>query len=252
VFRRIHHLGLVLVWESFAPFLYYFQAAKDSPTVLYLEAIELISLYISSRAGRPLTRLRKLLFRLRFKMPHHARRHMCLSTKEHENQVLDVSKHYFGCLRDSERHHFYNRLPERSQRRIRREARRIAQLRTKLECQSESKAGVLLKGFKEAISDWRGVHRWTSVEGKSTFRLPNDLDNSADSEIKASMIFFKDSRPYDIPGVENTFPNQKIPIKKLLADEPDANPLMRPCDDSMIRYFHLPANNMIWVEVSLC
>jgi hypothetical protein len=184
-------------------------------------------------------------------MPHHARPQMCLSTKEHENRVLDVSKHYFGCLGDTDRQHFYARLPEKSQRRIRRKAHRIAQLRANLECQPETKVGAILKSFKEAISYWRGVHGWASVEDKSTLQLPNNLDSSADGEIKASMIFFKDSRPYNIPGVENTFPNQKIPIKRLLADEPDSNPLMKRCDDNMIRYFHLPANNMIWVEVSL-
>lgn len=185
-------------------------------------------------------------------MPNHGRPQMCLSTEEHDNRVLDVSKHYFGCLRVSAREHFYNKLPEKSQRRICREARRIVQLRTKLERQPKTKSGALLKGFKESISDWRGVNGWVSIEENSTPRLPNDPESSANSEIEASMIFFKNSRPYDIPGVENTFPNQKIPIKKLLADEPDANPLMKSCDDNMIRYFHLPANNMIWVEVSMC
>jgi hypothetical protein len=185
-------------------------------------------------------------------MPNHAYPQMCLSTEEHENRVLDVSRHYFGCLRVSARQHFYNRLPEKSQRRICRKARRIARLRTELECQPKTNAGALLKDFKESISDWRGVNGWVSVEKNGTPILPNDPDSSADSEIKASMIFFKNSRPYDIPGVDNKFPNQKISIKKLLADEPYANPLMQPCDDNMIRYFHLPANNMIWVEVSLC
>jgi hypothetical protein len=202
--------------------------------------------------GPTLHTLSQTTTKFTFKMPHHARPQMCLSTKEHENRVLDISKHYFGCLGDIERQHFYNRLPEKSQKRIRQKAHRIAQLRRKLECQPETNAGALLKTFKEAISYWRGVNGWPSVEDRTAPRFPNDLDNSADSEIKASMIFFKDSRPYNIPGVENTFPNQKIPIKRLLADEPDANPLMKPCDDNMIRYFHLPANNMIWVEVSLC
>lgn len=177
---------------------------------------------------------------------------MCLSTEEHENRVLDVSKHYFGCLRVSARQKFYNILPEKSQRRICREARRIAQLRTELECVPETKSGALLKVFKESISEWRGINGWASVEENSTPRTPIYSNSSADSEIKASTIFFKNSRPYDIPGIDNTFPNQKIPIKKLLADNWDANPLMKPCDDNMIRYFHLPANNMIWVEVSLC
>jgi len=184
-------------------------------------------------------------------MPNHALPQMCLSTEEHENRVLDVPLHYFGCLRVSARQHFYNRLPEKSQRRIRREARRIRRLRKELECQPETTAGALLKRFKENLSDWRGVNGWASIEEDSTPRLPDYLENSVDSEIKASMIFFKNSRPYDIPGLDNTFPNQKIPVKNLLADDLDANPLMQPCDDNMIRYFHLPANNMIWVEVSL-
>jgi hypothetical protein len=184
-------------------------------------------------------------------MPSHSRPQMCLSTEGHENRVLDVSRHYFGCLRVSARQHFYNKLPEKSKRRIRREAHRITQLRTELECLPKTKAGALLTGFKESISEWRGINGWASVEESSTLRLPNYPESSADNEIKASMIFFKNSRPYDIPGVDNTFPNQKIPIKKLLADDRDANPLMKPCDDNMIRYFHLPANNMIWVEVSL-
>jgi hypothetical protein len=185
-------------------------------------------------------------------MSKKTRPQMCLSTEEHDNRILDVSRHYFGCLRVSARQHFYNTLSEKSQRRVCREARRIAQLRTELECLPETKAGALLKGFKESISDWRGINGLASIGENTTTRLPNYPDSSADSEIKASMIFFKNSRPYDIPGVDNTFPNQKISVKKLLADEPDANPLMKPCDDNMIRYFHLPANNMIWVEVSSC
>jgi len=76
------------------------------------------------------------------------------------------------------------------------------------------------------------------------------MDDSVDWDVKAAMIYFKDSRPYDVPDVDNCFPNQKISIKDLLADNEESNPLMQPCEDDMIRYFHLPANNMIWVEVS--
>jgi hypothetical protein len=101
------------------------------------------------------------------------------------------------------------------------------------------------------MKDWRGVNGWMSWEANGTVPLPNDHGVDAEDEINAPMIFFKNSRPYDIPGIENSFPNQKIPIKMLLAEEPDANPLMQPCEDNVVRYFHLPANNMIWVEVSL-
>jgi hypothetical protein len=151
----------------------------------------------------------------------------------------------------SARDRFFDALPEKYQQRIRREERRIEQLRAKLECQPDTKAGAMLREFQESMDDWRRLHPWMPVEPKQTPRTPLNLDESIDSEIKAPMIFFKDSRPYDIPGVENAFPNQKIPLNKLLADDKYSNPLMQPCDDNMVRYFHLPANNMTWVEVSL-
>jgi hypothetical protein len=175
---------------------------------------------------------------------------VCLSTEAHDNHVVDITRHFFGCLRVSVRDKFFNTLPEKYQQRIRREENRIEQLRAKIESQPGTKAGAILREFQECIDDWRGLHPWMRVEPKQTPRTPFSLDESIDSEIKAPMIFFKDSRPYDIPGVENTFPNQKIHLSKLLADDKYANPLMQPCDDNMIRYFHLPANNMTWVEVS--
>lgn len=49
------------------------------------------------------------------------------------------------------------------------------------------------------------------------------------------------------PKVTGVFPNQKIEVKYLLADTED-NPLKEPCLPNRIRYFHLPANNMAWVE----
>jgi len=80
-----------------------------------------------------------------------------------------------------------------------------------------------------------------------------DLDSNPDLGygIKASMIFFKDSKPYKHPLSEDEFPDQKIPLRDLVYEKDDTkNPLMQPCDKDMIRYFHLPANNMEWVEVS--
>jgi hypothetical protein len=176
--------------------------------------------------------------------------HTCLSTDRHDKRVLDVTLHYFGCLKGSERQRFYDGLPEKSRRRIRREEQRINQVRSRLEFQPRTKAGAILKEFKECMNEWRSVNGRVSFDAKQKLIPPYDLDNGVDAEIKASIIFFKNSRPYDIPSVENTFPNQKIAIKDLLADEEDKNPLMQPVHDNMIRYFHLPANNMIWVEVS--
>jgi hypothetical protein len=183
-------------------------------------------------------------------MPNYSLPHTCLSTDKHDKRVLDVTLHYFGCLKVSERQRFYNGLPEKSRRRIRREEQRIDQVRSRLEFRPETKTGAILKEFKESMNEWRSVNGRVSSDARQKLIPPHDLDDGVNTEIKAPIIFFKNSRPYDIPGVENTFPNQKIAIKELLADDEDTNPLMQPCDDNMIRYFHLPANNMIWVEVS--
>jgi hypothetical protein len=182
-------------------------------------------------------------------MRSHPLPHTCLSTEKHDKRVVDVILHYFGCLRTSERKGFYDELPEKSRQRIDREWLRIGRIRSRLEFEPDSTTGAILKTFKERMNDWRSVNGRRLVDARQKLLPPHDLDDGVDADIKAPMIFFKDSRPYNIPGVENTFPNQKISIKELLADKEDTNPLMQPCDDNMIRYFHLPANNMIWVEV---
>jgi len=65
------------------------------------------------------------------------------------------------------------------------------------------------------------------------------------------MIYFKNSRPYTVPGFENEFPNQKVSVKELLADDKGKNPLMRGVGEDEVRYFYFPANNMVWIEVCI-
>lgn len=184
-------------------------------------------------------------------MSTHSRPQKCLSNEEHENRVRDVKLHYFGCLKVSQRPQFYNRLPEESRRRLHDEENRIEKLRGTLERQPETKAGALLKVFTDSMNDWREVKRQEPFQERRQPDRPHYENNNIDCEIKASMIFFKNSRPYDIPGFQGTFPNQKTPISNMLAEDQDLNPLMQPCEENMVRYFHLPANNMIWVEVRL-
>jgi hypothetical protein len=43
----------------------------------------------------------------------------------------------------------------------------------------------------------------------------------------------------------------RVPIHKLLHDD-ENNPLLRELQEGKIRHVHLPANNMKWVEVSIC
>jgi hypothetical protein len=73
--------------------------------------------------------------------------------------------------------------------------------------------------------------------------------NDVGMEIEAKVLLFKKSQPYSDPNLEATFPNQSIPASKLLDIDNDGNPLFSKCPSDVIRYFHLPANNMIWVEV---
>lgn len=44
------------------------------------------------------------------------------------------------------------------------------------------------------------------------------------------------------------FPHQRIPVKELFSQ--DHTPLKRQSNSECIRYFHIPTNNMNWVEVS--
>jgi hypothetical protein len=184
-----------------------------------------------------------------FELATHALPQTCLSTEKHDDRVLDVTLHYFGCLKASEHEVYFTSLPQKSKRRIVEEKLRIRRLRTHFEARPKTENGVALKKFENSLSDWRKLNLRRDPEPERSQRLEDPSDRSVDYDIKASMIYFKNSRPFDVPGVDNNFPNQKISVKDLLCDEED-NPLMQSCDDDMIRYFHFPANNMIWVEVS--
>lgn len=70
-------------------------------------------------------------------------------------------------------------------------------------------------------------------------------------DLNANIIYFKNKEPYDHPNFigSGSFPNQKVPLELLLKDDKARNPLMWDCEEDMIRYFHVPANNMAWIEV---
>ena len=77
--------------------------------------------------------------------------------------------------------------------------------------------------------------------------------------IRASAMYFKLSgstwKGYDYPGSQSMhigkFPRQKISVHDLL-ERTENNPLSEPCPKGHIRWFHFPANNMCWIEVSSC
>jgi len=174
----------------------------------------------------------------------------CLSTEKHDDRVLDVTLHYFGCLKASEHQNYFATLSQKSQKRIEDEKLRIHQRRSYFEARPSTKAGSTLKNFKATLSEWRRLNHKHDTEHTRPWTIHNQMVDHVERDVKASVIYFKDSKPYDVPELENVLPNQKVSVADLLSEDEDSNPLIHPCGDGIIRYFHLPANNMHWVEVA--
>ncbi|RYO82235.1 hypothetical protein DL766_003209 [Monosporascus sp. MC13-8B] len=77
------------------------------------------------------------------------------------------------------------------------------------------------------------------------------VDEDVDSCIRAPVMFIRDGRPITMPGVDGTFPSQKVSLQTLPTKDKDTNPLMWDLGDDTIRYVHLPVNNMAWVEEAI-
>ncbi len=67
--------------------------------------------------------------------------------------------------------------------------------------------------------------------------------------LQAGAVYFKGGKPYSHPKLSGSFPDQTTPVVDLLARDSDRSMLMEQCDEGMLRWFHIPANNMTWVEV---
>lgn len=99
-----------------------------------------------------------------------------------------------------------------------------------------------------------GAHTHGSANGNANGHANGKSKNSAkdsDSHYKglhAGAVFFKDGFPHSHSKLEGTFPHQNMPLVDLLSKDKDRNVLMEECDEGIIRWFHIPANNMAWVE----
>ena len=211
----------------------------------------------------------------------------CLSTVPHgppsHEDVRDILLHYFGCLRGDgkldenkflpperklkesegkvlrrvyQRQAFFDSLPLHKQQRIEEEERRIRDLRAVFENDDENKG--LVKRFQNSLNAWLRRPTATTERG----RLPDEklLSKKNGFGLSAYMMLFEDKGGDTTSGYtgvkdeafHENFPNQKIPLKDLLYNvDVNTNPLMKPCKDGMIRYFHLPGNNMECVEVNI-
>ncbi|KAI1390408.1 uncharacterized protein F4822DRAFT_401845 [Hypoxylon trugodes] len=176
-------------------------------------------------------------------------RHTCLCPDPHDNNLADEYLHYSGCLRVTEREHYLDTLPAHSQQYILGEIGRTEKLRAKLHTHPGSNNAHRLRRF---IGEYRKYKkrnpfptRESGVDGST-----GSQNLSADSLAQAPVIFFKDGKSCSIPGRDNHFPRQKFPVEELLTENAATNPLMQH-DEEAIRYFHLPANNMGWVEEAI-
>jgi hypothetical protein len=180
----------------------------------------------------------------------------CLSADprhQQDREVRDVLLHYFGCLKRANRKAFYDSLDANQKLRIREEHRRIREHRTLFESRDDGLVRLLTNG----LSLLRQSARYKNLPhpGPDEDKMESDPEATKPSPtnrygLNANMILFEDSKKYTDKDYPEEFPNQKIPIDELLYRKDRArNPLMKECPPNMIRYFHLPANNMSWVEV---
>ncbi|KAL2168027.1 hypothetical protein VTG60DRAFT_503 [Thermothelomyces hinnuleus] len=170
----------------------------------------------------------------------------------------DAVIHYNGCLPETERQQFRDSLDPENQQRIGRADAKIADLRSRLETVDHaSTAGSRLRDFKRAMAEWRAATGRSHVpaalspgysQSQTSRNAALGASRGVDGYIKASVMYFKDGQPYDLPGLPKSFPKQKVPVADLLSEDAAKNPIMQPVEDGILRYFHLAANNLTWIE----
>lgn len=103
----------------------------------------------------------------------------------------------------------------------------------------------------------QAVSKWPQeVEAVSQVPLnPEEVAEMEDPEygLFARVMYFKQGEggyTHQTKTMDGKFPDQKIQLK-LFLDDYNGNPLAEECPKDVFRYFHLPANNMAWIEVSM-
>lgn len=120
----------------------------------------------------------------------------------------------------------------------------------------QSPNGRLFSDYKKALGYWKKSRQRPRNLNIDQPRPPPLLSYVLEEHtedvtyaIEANVIYYKNKMPYDHQRFEGTLPNQKIPLKNLLHDDERNNPFMWECENDMIRYFHVPVNNMAWIEL---
>ncbi|KFA54065.1 hypothetical protein S40293_05549 [Stachybotrys chartarum IBT 40293] len=211
----------------------------------------------------------------------------CLSSDFHDGEeITDRVTHYMGCIEFCDRESFYNNLPEEYQHPIKLELRRISFIRRVIEntqsddTQSDERVAKqlvdsLLSWQKDNRANIKKVADWSAHwfprranarhhdpnsdrqvrEGKPDEYIPDKDFNAYFIEFSGTRGLTDESKRDDGSRVyKGKFPNQKISVDDLLHDA-NVNPLRKQTpakgQPKKIRYFHLPANNMKWVEEAI-
>lgn len=186
-----------------------------------------------------------------------------------------ITKSYHR-LRSEELRKFLDALEENQKEKLRIDARRVKKCRAKLEKSEKTKP--LLDEVRESLDKWRteakgrgdaklkyaveerDVHqKGPDVLGVDDIVLENDADPEHD--FKAGFLFFQKHESgwkkstYHKDGFDEheKFPNQKLTVHQALYDK-QHNPIYETKDEDgsrHLKYIHLPANHMGWVEVSI-
>lgn len=198
--------------------------------------------------------------------------------KQDEWDGGSITKRYHR-LRVEEVPQFLERLKENELEKLRVDARRVIWCRAKLAGSNENK--LLFKEVHESLDKWRleaalrpeVQFKYAADERaehcKEPHFLPKDeidvhgkvmKDIDPKDDFKAGFLFFQKYKTgwkkatYHGHGFDEheKFPNQKISVSEALHGKKH-NPFSETKDDDgrrHLKYIHLPANNMRWIEVS--
>jgi hypothetical protein len=107
----------------------------------------------------------------------------------------------------------------------------------------------ILREVRRRGGDTSSGAQFSILNEKDTVNIMNYNPDEPDYGYNGWLMTFEDGRRgIDDPRCYGRFPHQKISIRQLLYNK-DETPLYRSENKNELRYFHLPANNMAWVEV---
>lgn len=172
----------------------------------------------------------------------------CLSVDKHDDNVLNVCLHYFGCLKYSERIDYFESLNEIDKNLIRDRERRINNVKEFMKRDEDTIPP--LNALANSLRIFRTFPKVVLPHSHNASGT-KPVHRSSDG-MSARMVLFRNSEPFTDEKYPQEWPDQKLPLGDLLRNTANgSNPLARHWsdNDNAIQWFHLPSNNMEWVEV---